>query len=210
MTRLPIPGGDKDNWGTTLNDFLSQSIDGVGSLKPTALIAAGSEMVANKNQPDGYPGLDSAGLIATAQLPTTGAVAAYMGVYADLPPMASGDSVSVSFDDISAQLDPTSISWDSADPDYVTILQTGVYSVTAGVYWRDSGNSGPISLQIISSCQFNFADIRPGIGDGATESQQFLTVSMYLQAGHTFRVNIQQTLNVTVTPYIEVLVTRCA
>jgi len=212
MSRLPIPGDDNNNWGTVLNDFLSQSIDGGGSLKATALIAAGSEIIANKNQPNGYAGLDSNGLIQTAQLPTgsSGAIAAYMGVYADVLNMPSGDSITVSFTQISAQLDTSNINWDVANPGYVTVLKTGVYSVTAGVYWRDNGDTGPISMQIISSCAFNFADVRPAIGDGLTESQQFLTVTMYLQANQRIYLNIQQTMNVTVSPFVTMLVTRCA
>lgn len=34
MARLPVPGSDDGTWGTVLNDFLSQSLDSTGSLKP--------------------------------------------------------------------------------------------------------------------------------------------------------------------------------
>jgi hypothetical protein len=33
MARLPQPGSDQNTWGTILNDFLSQSLDGSGGLK---------------------------------------------------------------------------------------------------------------------------------------------------------------------------------
>lgn len=33
MARLPHPGGDEGSWGSILNDYLSQSLDGNGSLK---------------------------------------------------------------------------------------------------------------------------------------------------------------------------------
>lgn len=33
MARLPTPGADKGNWGTILNDFLTQSLNSDGSLK---------------------------------------------------------------------------------------------------------------------------------------------------------------------------------
>lgn len=33
MARLPQPGGDDGNWGTILNDYLSQALDGNGALK---------------------------------------------------------------------------------------------------------------------------------------------------------------------------------
>lgn len=36
MARLPIPGSDNGNWGTVLNDFLSQELNADGSLKKTA------------------------------------------------------------------------------------------------------------------------------------------------------------------------------
>ena len=33
MARLPQPGGDKGNWGDILNEYLSTSLNGDGSLK---------------------------------------------------------------------------------------------------------------------------------------------------------------------------------
>lgn len=36
MARLPQPGGDAGNWGQLLNDYLSQSHNGDGTLKPIA------------------------------------------------------------------------------------------------------------------------------------------------------------------------------
>jgi hypothetical protein len=41
MSRLPIPGSDDNTWGSVLNDFLSQSLSGDGSLQPTAITKAG-------------------------------------------------------------------------------------------------------------------------------------------------------------------------
>ena len=37
MARLPQPGGDVSNWGEILNDFLSQSHTGDGTLKPDSV-----------------------------------------------------------------------------------------------------------------------------------------------------------------------------
>lgn len=37
MTRLPQPGSDKGTWGDVLNDFLSQSFNGDGTIKSAAL-----------------------------------------------------------------------------------------------------------------------------------------------------------------------------
>ena len=49
MSRLPVPGGDDGDWGSILNDFLSQSIDPDGTLKPSSVAAASPvTSVANK------------------------------------------------------------------------------------------------------------------------------------------------------------------
>jgi hypothetical protein len=39
MTRLPTPGGDRNNWGTILNDFLSTEHNADGSLKAGGSLA---------------------------------------------------------------------------------------------------------------------------------------------------------------------------
>src|SRR5664279_3990179 len=40
MARLPTPGGDTNNWGTVLNDFLSQAHNADGSLKTDSVGSA--------------------------------------------------------------------------------------------------------------------------------------------------------------------------
>lgn len=211
MTRLPIPGSDDGTWGNTLNSFLEIAHNDNGSLRTSAVDTAGAEMTSRKNQPNGYAGLDGSGLIATDQLPAPG-VAAYLGLESSSMNIMSGSNSvqTVTFDAITAQLGSDSISWDSSTPTQVNVLQTGVYSITAGIYWRDTGATGPITVQILSSCEFNLCDIRPAVGDGITESQQFITAALYLQTGQGFEVNISQTTGSTLTPYIQVLVTRCA
>lgn len=42
MARLPVPGGDDSTWGQVLNDFLSVSHAGDGTLKDSAVAAAGA------------------------------------------------------------------------------------------------------------------------------------------------------------------------
>ncbi|HEX4402822.1 MAG TPA: hypothetical protein VHZ98_15990 [Galbitalea sp.] len=37
MARLPVPGQDKGTWGDILNEYLSQSHDADGSIKPGAI-----------------------------------------------------------------------------------------------------------------------------------------------------------------------------
>jgi hypothetical protein len=210
MARLPVPDSDDGNWGTLLNEFLGVAHNNDGTLISSAVTNIGTELLANKNQSGGYAGLDGSGHVASAQLPAPTSVATYMGVEASGPTITNQTFTQVAFTGVTAQLDTTSIRWDSGSPTVVSILQTGVYSVTAGVYWRDAGLTGPITLQIISSCQFNFADIRPAIGDGVTESQQFLTATMYLQTGQEINLYIEQSTGATLTPYINMLVTRCA
>ena len=39
MARLPVPGGDDGQWGTVLNDYLSQSLDTDGTLKDDVVTA---------------------------------------------------------------------------------------------------------------------------------------------------------------------------
>ncbi len=58
MPRLPIPGSDDGEWGTILNNFLSVAHDDDGSISDSRVV--GAEQVSNKNEPNGYPGLDSA------------------------------------------------------------------------------------------------------------------------------------------------------
>ncbi len=43
MSRLPTPGSDAGNWGDILNDFLDQSHNSDGSLKSSAVTAAGGD-----------------------------------------------------------------------------------------------------------------------------------------------------------------------
>lgn len=50
MSRLPIPGGDDNDWGNILNDFLSVSLNSDGSLKSSAVNASGGQ------GPAGAPG----------------------------------------------------------------------------------------------------------------------------------------------------------
>lgn len=42
MSRLPTINGDNGTWGVIFNDFLSQSHNNDGSLKPSAVTAAGA------------------------------------------------------------------------------------------------------------------------------------------------------------------------
>ena len=69
MSQLPTPGGDDGTWGGILNDYLSQSLNGDGTLKTSAVEASGAEQTANKGQPNGYAGLDGSGNVPVGLLP---------------------------------------------------------------------------------------------------------------------------------------------
>lgn len=43
--RLPKPGSDAGNWGTILNDFLEVAHNATGTLRPSAITAAGGVQV---------------------------------------------------------------------------------------------------------------------------------------------------------------------
>lgn len=62
MARLPTPGSDAGNWGDILNDFLQASHNSDGSLKTSAVNAAGGQ---------GPAGLDGAKIYTGAGAPST-------------------------------------------------------------------------------------------------------------------------------------------
>jgi hypothetical protein len=68
MSRLPQPGGDDGNWGEILNDFLGVAHNADGSLKPTAVTAAGAQSTTAKGQANGYASLNGSGVVPSAQL----------------------------------------------------------------------------------------------------------------------------------------------
>lgn len=90
MTRLPTPGGDDGNWGTILNDYLSQSHNTDGSIKSGAV---GSGALANGSVTQPKLGTNNA--------PAPGQVLGYDGAnltWSTLPP----GGISYNFRSISA------------------------------------------------------------------------------------------------------------
>jgi hypothetical protein len=69
VSRLPTPGGDDGDWGTILNDYLSQSINADGSLKGSSVATAGAETTTDKGVAGGYAPLDGTGKVPAANLP---------------------------------------------------------------------------------------------------------------------------------------------
>lgn len=79
MARLPNPGSDDGVWGTVLNDFLGVAHNTDGTLKSSAVGAAGAEQTSNKGQANGYAPLNGSSKVPIANLPTgttSGTVAA--------------------------------------------------------------------------------------------------------------------------------------
>lgn len=79
MARLPNPGSDDGVWGTVLNDFLGVAHNTDGTLKGSAVGAAGAEQTSNKGQANGYAPLNGSSKVPIANLPTgttSGTVAA--------------------------------------------------------------------------------------------------------------------------------------
>lgn len=64
--RLPIPGSDDDNWGAILNSFLGVSHSNDGTLKPSAVQAAGGGQ-----GPAGAAGIDGSQIYTGTGTPTT-------------------------------------------------------------------------------------------------------------------------------------------
>lgn len=79
MSRLPMPGADIGVWGSILNDFLLTEHNPDGSLKVRNELNAlknkldSSVQTAERDQPDGYAGVDANGRLATALLGGDGA-----------------------------------------------------------------------------------------------------------------------------------------
>ena len=68
MARLPIPGSDDGTWGDILNQYLSVSLSGNGSIQTGAISAAGGELTSHKGQPGGYASLDNTGNVPLDEL----------------------------------------------------------------------------------------------------------------------------------------------
>ena len=75
MSRLPVPGGDAEQWGDILNDFLNVAHTANGTLKAASTIADAATK-ANNAQPksekglaNGYAPLNGSGKVPTANLP---------------------------------------------------------------------------------------------------------------------------------------------
>lgn len=206
MARLPKPGSDANDWGTILNDYLSVAHDAQGNLKQKNLIT-GAQQTSAKDQPGGYAGLDSNGKLALSQLASVGD---YLSLYALNMTINNSDLQQVSWEDSSTTVG-TSLSFNSDNPTSITILESGVYSVTASIQWRDNTTTTPgvRHSRISTVCGFSFPDQRIGLS-GGQETMQVVTATMYLGTSHNLSLVIGQTSDIDLMPYVQLLVTRCA
>ncbi len=133
MTRLPTPGSDDDTWGAILNDFLGQAHNADGSLKLSAVSAAGSYIKPSS----GIPQTD---LSAPVQSSLASASSAVQSVNAK-----TGSNITLTATDIGA---PTHLA------DLSDVNATG--ATDAQVLAFDSG-SGAWSAATVSSSTVNDA-----------------------------------------------------
>lgn len=88
MARLPQPGGDSGNWGTILNEYLSQSLDAGGAIKTGAI--TGTKIADNViTEPK----------LAVANSPSTGEVLSWNGTALEWA--AASSTPSLALDDLS-------------------------------------------------------------------------------------------------------------
>lgn len=120
VQRLPVPGHDDDIWGTVLNGYLTQSHNNDGTLKLSAVTAAGAY-----NKPSS--GIPAADLEGGAQNNLALAVSAVQSINTKLP--VSGD-VTLAAADIGA------ITQVTADTRYVPLTAPSVPSAV-GLLWSD-------------------------------------------------------------------------
>jgi hypothetical protein len=205
MARLPKPGSDANDWGTILNNYLSVAHDTQGNLKQTTLIT-GAQQASEKNQPGGYAGLDGNGKL-SAQLATAGD---YLSLSSGTTTLTTGNLTGIAWEN-SSMTSGTGLAFSSDTPSRVLIQEAGVYSVTATIYWQDTAatTAGARYARITTFCHFSFPDQRPGLGLGV-ETIQCVTATMYLQQNHDITFALSQSSDIDLTPYIQLLVTRCA
>lgn len=192
--RLPTPGSDKGTWGNLLNNFLGVAHNSDGTLK-------------NKNQANGYAGLDSNGQVDPAVIPYLG-IGDYIGVEAYTAVISNtGYVFDVPFDQVTAQRN-VSIQWNSGNAGSVQITQDGVYAISLSVAWGDSatGISSSRYARIRTTCQFSTEDART-VPSGS-DNLQSLEFTVTLQVGQNVHVDLNQDSDIDLTPSVRLLVTK--
>lgn len=230
MSRLPIPGQDDGNWGSILNDYLSQSLDSIGSIKSTSLTSAGAELTANKGQANGYAPLSNTSVVPPVNLGSGTAnnttflagdntwqtisqvpsgVGDYLGLIGNSGTTITSSAINYPFSSTTASRG-TSLSWSSGSPQVITVNVTGVYSVSVTIYWGDNSTSGGFDVAIFTNCAFRVEDSRPAYVNN-TASVQHISATFYLQQSQNIIIDLAQTTNnATLAPAVWGLVTRVA
>ncbi|MGF7228585.1 MAG: glycoside hydrolase family 16 protein [Candidatus Saccharibacteria bacterium] len=126
--RLPVPGQDDGTWGTVLNGYLVQSHNSDGTLKPSAVTAAGAY-----NKPSS--GIPAADMDGAAQADLGLAATAVQSVNTKLP--VSGN-VTLAAADVGA------ITQSTADTRYVPLTTPTVPSAV-GLLWSDEFTESSMS-----------------------------------------------------------------
>lgn len=192
--RLPNPGSDSGKWGDLLNNFLSVAHDTDGTLK-------------NKNQANGYAGLDADGKLDAGVIPYS-TIGDYVGVEAFSTALPNtGIFFNFPFENITAQRN-ISVNWSSGTPSDVLITQDGVYSISLTINWNDSSTTidSYRYARIRTTCQFSTQDKRNVIG--GTDNMQSLSFTVALQAGQNVHVDLDQNSDIDLTPGVLLLVTK--
>ena len=151
MARLPIPGSDDGTWGDILNQYLSVSLNGNGSIQTGAIASAGGELTSNKGVAGGYAGLNGSGTVPTTQLgsgsPTTSTFLRGDGAWAFTPGGGGGNQTVVQVDASMSPYTPT-------NPDELDVIDS-----SGGAVVIDLGGISPADGQLYSAYVGNVGDI---------------------------------------------------
>jgi hypothetical protein len=171
--------------------------------------ASGAELAANKNQPNGYPGLDGSGQVAISAVPTSNGVGSYLGAYMANTVLPTSSFSAVVFEGTTT-IFGAALTWDAGDATRIIPQSEGIYSVSVTVNWNDAGAlSGTARYaRITSQCQFHTEDQRANIS--GVDTIQSLSMTMLLRELQDLQVFVNQESGNDLTPSILVLVTKVA
>lgn len=202
MVRLPNPGGDDGNWGSLLNDFLLVSHDTSGALKSSS----GAELLAHKDQPSGYPGLDSNGNIAFSAIPAHG-VGSYLGAYMNNTVLPTNNFSAVMFEGTTT-IFGNALAWDAGDASRIIPQSEGVYSVSVTVNWNDAAAASGTAryIRLTTQCQFNTEDQRANTT--GVDTIQSTSMTFLLRELQDVQIYMNQDSGSDLTPSVLVLVTK--